>query len=824
MATLTESEKIPYVTMPQDDMAQIDQIVREYESEPAKGLVHGVQKDAIQNGWGARAIPKEADACRDWRFTFELKEINGNNALVFWDEGTTGLTGAILGQEEIKEGIASDTLGPDQRLSRFLARFVSGENLGPGTFGRGKLIFHGASESTSILVDSLRHDDLGYLAFDRRVQGSELRQPAIPYQGDEAREFVIAETGGALQPLEQPGTRITILDARGEITEAVRLSFSKNQNAFAGSLAPMIAETWWEIISKFGAQIFIVWKDQTHQVQLQEPVATIVNAVDGKDGVHVYERNNIAVPVPGGGYRIKELRFALLPGNIDEDFREIWIQRKRMKVGGISKHIPVHPRIARKFAGYVVLEPDLEDLVEEAEGTTHYGFKLRASGVRQIREVIRSELQVFQRRLGLEPTSDEALARQLFLDAMKDLNELAPELGLVTQRDIGTDRSDAEIAVKEFNLPDPESLRVEIGQEIGPITYGLKNNRGAAVEGTFSVVANQRNREGTELLSEIQSLDSEQENEIIVPAFTLPADRFENGQPLNIKAEYIETESGMQLASSTKRLYLGTAPPPPPEVPVKLRLYCKLPRSNTRRVEMSDVISNIRLKVTNNLPFDLWVDINVAVRHLANRETGRPTVQLFSLLSQSDIELKGQADQVYDIGDLPITLEKFGAVHETLASTSERSCEIHGLVRLARASARLNRPRKWKLDQIHCPFYLEVDPPGHSIFQDTTDVDQPTNGKQSWYDSSESAGYRFVLNVGHSAYKFIRSRDDEPLTKFYIQEQMLRQAYLIAIDREKFGGPASEFEEALSASDLTTRDIADIFNTIIGTAINQVRG
>ena len=39
--------------MPQNDVAQIDQIQIEYESR-GKGLAHGFQKDAIQNGAGAR--------------------------------------------------------------------------------------------------------------------------------------------------------------------------------------------------------------------------------------------------------------------------------------------------------------------------------------------------------------------------------------------------------------------------------------------------------------------------------------------------------------------------------------------------------------------------------------------------------------------------------------------------------------------------------------------------------------------------------------------------------------------------------------------------
>jgi hypothetical protein len=111
-----------YVQMPQDDLAQIEQIVREYNSEPAKGLAHGIQKDAIQNGVGARAVTDEKVAFRNWRFYFELLKIDGSDALSFWDEGTLGLTGELLTADEIMERISAGTLGPDQRLGRLLAR------------------------------------------------------------------------------------------------------------------------------------------------------------------------------------------------------------------------------------------------------------------------------------------------------------------------------------------------------------------------------------------------------------------------------------------------------------------------------------------------------------------------------------------------------------------------------------------------------------------------------------------------------------------------------------------------------------------------------
>ena len=69
-----------YIAMPQNDKQQIEQIAREYESEPAKGLAHGIQKDAIQNAVGARLPGREPNSYRQWQFTFELLKVNGKYA------------------------------------------------------------------------------------------------------------------------------------------------------------------------------------------------------------------------------------------------------------------------------------------------------------------------------------------------------------------------------------------------------------------------------------------------------------------------------------------------------------------------------------------------------------------------------------------------------------------------------------------------------------------------------------------------------------------------------------------------------------------------
>ena len=78
--------------------------------------------------------------------------------------------------------------------------------------------------------------------------------------------------------------------------------------------------------------------------------------------------------------------------------------------------------------------------------------------------------------------------------------------------------------------------------------------------------------------------------------------------------------------------------------------------------------------------------------------------------------------------------------------------------------------------------------------------------------------------MGHYSYRFIQSRDDEAVLKQYGKEQMLRQAYLIAFENEIYKGPAAEFKDELTAPDLPFREAIDIYERIVGTALNTIGG
>ena len=489
-----------YVPTPQNDLQQIRQLSQDYEADPARGLAHGLQKDAIQNGVGAR-LPgvSEPISYKKWEFNFKLFKVGGRNALSFWDRGTTGLTGAILSANEISKWSAEEKLTSEQKLSRFLSRFDSGGNIGPGTFGRGKLIFQAASKTFTIVCDSKRHDDGKYVAFDRKLVNNTLVQTPIPHQDEEAERFIERISQGTLKPLQEPGTRVTILDVRDEIVDVITNSFREDRPEIAAdhssSFLKMIEETWWEILDKFDAHIFVEHDGKKKRVILGEPLRSVARAGDHEKKWRVQRLHNIDAIVQNKIYKIKELLIALSPDNLNEEIRGVWIQRKRMKIGPI-KGVSPDQTIVKKICGYVILNADLEDEIEKSEGLTHYGFNFRHGAPSQIRQVVEGRLQSFQEELGIKSVSASRTAKKSMLDALKDVNEASRKLGLISASDLGLE-SDVEISVESFGLPNKDSARVDMGDTLGPISYDVTNNRGTALRLELVVNAVQKATEKT---------------------------------------------------------------------------------------------------------------------------------------------------------------------------------------------------------------------------------------------------------------------------------------------------------------------------------------
>ena len=819
--------ELVYANMPQNDKQQIDQVVREYESDPAKGLAHGVQKDAIQNAFGARAIVDEAKACqKNWRCYFELVTIKGNRALVFWDEGTTGLTGDILSVDEIEKRSGEGLLGKEnanQRLARFLTRFEFGGNMGPGSFGRGKLIFQGASNNYSILVDSLRSDDNKYIAFDRLIKGTQLKQQKILFEGDVAKRFIREQTDGVLKPLTAYGTRITILNVKEEIIEAFKKSFGKeaDESGYSDTLSRMIQETWWEIL-EYGAKIILRMDGKESEVKLTEPLNSLINAKDKEKGFRVYEKKNITVVIGSTVYRIKHLRFVVTPNPIEEEFREIWVQRKRMKVGSVSKGIPLHHKIQKNFTGWLILEPSLEQLFEARESPTHYSFNGRGnnSAISQVRTVLRSHVEEFHKQLGLRTQSTEAKARQDMLDTLKELNEQAEKLGLPTDFSVGTIKKDVEISIDEFALPTSGSTRVEIGDKIGPIVYSIKNNTSKPQFIRLEVTGEQRDRPDNIVHNEEIDLRPNADKTVRL-SFIVSAKDYADCEGLLVRARVVNRNSNQQMHQVSRLLWVGMDAPTKPKDPLTITGYAPLfPRLQSKRVELGESIQNIHFKITNNVAIPLKVNLDMVVRKA--KSPSQDVRVLCTILAQQSFELNPLADRDFAVDEIAITDELFGNIFEEAIDVRERKCEIYFSVRAARNYPTLGKNIGEHLGQKKSiPFYCGIDPAGMSIFKNCRDSEAPDDGRRSWVEGDRASGYDFILNVGHSSFRLANESGDD-FRKYYIREQMLFQAYVIAVEERVFKGPAQDFEDKFSDENLSPIDATRYIDEIIGIALNQI--
>ena len=120
------------------------------------------------------------------------------------------------------------------------------------------------------------------------------------------------------------------------------------------------------------------------------------------------------------------------------------------------------------------------------------------------------------------------------------------------------------------------------------------------------------------------------------------------------------------------------------------------------------------------------------------------------------------------------------------------------------------------------PFYIGVDPPGNSIFKDMRSALNENDGRRSWYDGDAAYGYTFVLNEKHPSFIFTSDYPKEVRLE-YIKEQMLCQAYAIAISEGKFFGVAEDFQEELTNQETSPHECFLKIYEIIGKAIIKNR-
>lgn len=452
---------------------RLQTLVDEYEQHGS--IAHGVQKDALQNGWDARLDKKGADG---WRFEFQLHEEPSHVFLTLTDSGTIGLTGRVLGPEELTADLPAQ-----ERWGRFenLAFTKDPAEEALGARGQGKFIFVAASKTRRILYDTLRAD--GVYRLGARVIENACTNVCWSWEGREAKDM-LEQFCPLLKPLTAIGTRVIIDDPIDELLAELR----------SGSFLDMIGETWWEILQKFDADISLRVNGRVKRATV--PGVFDLAEADSQTG-KVWVKEKGTVIAEGESYRIKRLHLEYVKGRcLPEEFQGVAVQRGGMRICLLPFRY-VGKDIAKAVTGYVQFDRHLDGEMKLYEDPTHYSFSWRKGVARQVRQWVEDQLEEFGKaKLGLGVSADEKRHRhqsEAEKLALRYVNMVAKELGVSgtgvggkgtrTQTDGGTpvDAKPIRLQVPPFDFP-TQSLRVDPGQAIKNITCQAINDSASGID------------------------------------------------------------------------------------------------------------------------------------------------------------------------------------------------------------------------------------------------------------------------------------------------------------------------------------------------------
>lgn len=436
---------------------QIRSIVDGYRAYTT--ISHAVQKDAIQNAWSARRNKRG----KEWSQVFELIEEKGKKFLLIKDSGTTGLTGRVLSKDEYELDLPGE-----EKWGRFegVAFTQPREERTLGSRGRGKFIFVGASKEHTVLYDTLRDDGIYRFGFRTIIR---TESPVAAYDNEDGKEKLMEMTDGIIEPLDEIGTRVIIVDPNDEVIQDI-----KN-----GNILRYIGETWWEIILKREASIIV--KAGSKEFKTGIPNEFALPEKDSRD-FKVWIKNNERSPQ----FKVKKLHMVFNSNSrIPEDLRGIAIQRDGMKICNVELRY-MGRDIAEKIYGYITLDSATEEVLLEDEGIEHYSYDFRRSLPGAIKRFIEDELLKFaQEKLGYRVDERDVRRQQqrnAERRALVAANNFAKALGMgagpgIRREGAGGKRIPKEIRIQmeELSLPRPEDLRVNYGEEVGNIKIKIVN-------------------------------------------------------------------------------------------------------------------------------------------------------------------------------------------------------------------------------------------------------------------------------------------------------------------------------------------------------------
>jgi hypothetical protein len=513
-------------------------------------ISHGIQKDAIQNGWDACETKTKTYIQQNWAFEFELSEIQGRPILMLTDYGTCGLTGNLTSEDLRALGTAAEDLPENERWARWESLgFSKAEGL--GARGQGKMIFMLGSKDYTIFYDSLRSD--GSYRFGGST-ATETGCPVFHYDDFKAKEMIKDRLG--IMPLSHQGTRIMIMNPVDELVNDIE----------DGSLLKFIEETWWPNILKYGAQMTVKSKGKVSKAKVLDKYPILKEHEETNTfKTWIKEANEFR----RSGLRIKRLCVACdKDTEVDELVEGICCFRDGMKVDVIR--FPIKS-FRKKVYGYVEFEPELEAQLRQIEKPTHYAFK--GTLWSKIKNLVEQELEAFaNNRLGLGMDAQAITnikrntAESKALSILRAVTRNWPLTRATSGGGGGGDggnHSDKDIGVRLSNLsfPNPGNIpRVDYGQKLQGFKIVVYNKSSSRLDITMNAFV---------LSGDKRLLDIRRESSLIGPKSTqefpdniidVTKDVFKSSGEYRIRLNLIDNQKNIRLDEITRRIWVETDP------------------------------------------------------------------------------------------------------------------------------------------------------------------------------------------------------------------------------------------------------------------------
>lgn len=473
-------------------------------------IYEGLQKDAGQNSWDAKATKKG----KEWKLVF--RHIPQLNSLSIEDFGTVGMNAKRWKEYQ---SLWDTTKAEEATL---------------GARGQGKFLFHYFATNKLVLTESIDEEGNYHFSFGNSQEYDD--------ENGKLEDFV-----SNVPRLDHQGTKIWIMDIKKELLDELL-----DCKAFMS----YIAATWWEIIRNWGATFIVNFDGIDHLVELPKLPRIKKEKIVSNEKIQ-----NLG--------RIRNLKLYYCEDEVPELWKGIAVQRGGMTILRLS--VAADEAIKNRTWGYCDFDENLESELKKVEFPNHFGFNSKRAW-NHTKEYIRAKSDEFVQEISPPRKKEVTLPPDFIERVVHFVNDLvgehAGELAVGITRPGGTGGKDGKNHHKHRTIP-PKRIDIFRGNA-RKLEYDesllteceLVNDTADEVELLLQIEI--KHEEGALKFNPRYTivLDSSKRERVNIPLVDFDKN-------VDVPGEYqavavLESEAEGELHRRSFTFYLHVEPPPPP--------------------------------------------------------------------------------------------------------------------------------------------------------------------------------------------------------------------------------------------------------------------